>query len=78
MKRQGFFLTLAVTVTVSIFSASFRSLLPSHWDYYVAVAGRFVFGLGGESLSVVQSTYCAKVSGLRMLLPGLCCLIYFS
>jgi len=29
-------------------------------NYWVAVVGRFVFGLGGESLSVTQSTYTSK------------------
>jgi MFS family permease len=29
-------------------------------SYWVAVIGRFVFGLGGESLSVAQSTYTAR------------------
>eukprot|EP01029_Cantina_marsupialis_P031124 TRINITY_DN87841_c0_g1_i3.p1 TRINITY_DN87841_c0_g1~~TRINITY_DN87841_c0_g1_i3.p1 ORF type:complete len:453 (+),score=120.02 TRINITY_DN87841_c0_g1_i3:72-1430(+) len=28
--------------------------------YYMALLGRFVFGLGGESLTVTQSTYCAR------------------
>jgi len=29
-------------------------------NFWVAVTGRFIFGLGGESLSVSQSTYTAK------------------
>lgn len=33
---------------------------PNHTGFWIAVFGRFVFGLGGESLSVTQSTYCGK------------------
>lgn len=36
------------------------STLQGHWGYGVAVLGRVIFGLGGESLSVAQSTYVAK------------------
>lgn len=36
------------------------AFFPNHTGYYIAVTGRFIFGLGGESLSVTQSTYCAK------------------
>jgi hypothetical protein len=28
--------------------------------YYLALVGRFVFGLGGESLTVAQNTYTAR------------------
>mmetsp|Transcript_82867 Transcript_82867/g.115115 ORF Transcript_82867/g.115115 Transcript_82867/m.115115 type:complete len:316 (-) Transcript_82867:10-957(-) len=33
---------------------------PDAFGYWVAVLGRFIFGLGGESLSVTQSAYIAK------------------
>jgi len=33
---------------------------PNNFGFYIAVFGRFIFGLGGESLSVTQSTYCGK------------------
>merc|ERR1712130_875304 len=34
--------------------------LPNSGGFYLAVLGRFIFGLGGESLSVTQSAYCGK------------------
>lgn len=33
---------------------------PTSGGFYLAVLGRFIFGLGGESLSVTQSAYCGK------------------
>ena len=29
-------------------------------QYWLAVTGRFIFGLGGESLTVAQNTFCAR------------------
>lgn len=52
-----------VTVGQIVFAAStsFAGELESfHSGYYLALIGRIIFGLGGECLSVVQSTYCAK------------------
>jgi len=31
-----------------------------HTAYYIMLAGRVIFSLGGESLSVAQSTYCSR------------------
>mmetsp|Transcript_34569 Transcript_34569/g.54072 ORF Transcript_34569/g.54072 Transcript_34569/m.54072 type:complete len:475 (+) Transcript_34569:39-1463(+) len=36
------------------------AFFPTSGGFYLAIFGRFVFGLGGESLSVTQSTYCGK------------------
>jgi len=39
---------------------AFSAVSPDIIGFYIAVFGRFIFGLGGESLSVTQSAYCGK------------------
>lgn len=39
---------------------AFSGFFPNHTGFYIAVLGRLIFGFGGESLSVTQSTYCGK------------------
>ena len=43
-------------------AGSLYSIFPadSYVPFYIAIFGRFVFGLGGESLSVAQSTMTGK------------------
>lgn len=50
----------------------------SYLTFYIAVAGRFVFGLGGESLTVTQNTFIARWFSGRELATAFAITLSFS
>jgi len=58
--RSGSILFCAVITLGQIIFAIGSTIQNVHHAYYVMLAGRIVFSLGGESLSVAQSTFTSK------------------
>jgi MFS family permease len=75
---------IAVGTAIVAAGATWGAGLPRHdadatyLPFYIAVAGRFVFGLGGESLTVTQNTFIARWFSGRELATAFAITLSFS
>jgi hypothetical protein len=69
---------IALGTAIVALSATLTFPHGSMMPFYIAIAGRFVFGLGGESLTVTQNTFVARWFSGRELATAFAICLSFS